>query len=121
MGVWEGIPDPFLYVVPQEFGVRTDTRWLELIDGRRGEVLRVDVLQPSARHVATMHWSATHFTAEDMWPAFHIADVTPRKELVVHLDVAHRGLGSNSCGPDTLRQYQVRPGTYRFSYLISQR
>ncbi len=121
LGVWEGEPDELPYVMPQEFGLRTDSRWIECIDPRRGEVLRIDVLQPSARHLATLHWSATHHTADDLWPAAHAADLTPRKELVVHLDAAHRGLGTASCGPDTLAQYQVQPGTYRFSYRVSAR
>jgi beta-galactosidase len=121
LGVWEGGPDEFVYVVPQEFGLRTDTRWLELADPRRGDVLRIDVLQPTAAHVPALHWSATHFTADDLWPVNHVADLRPRKELVVHLDAAHRGLGTNSCGPDTLPEHQVQPGTYRFSYRVSQR
>ena len=31
-------------------------------------------------------------------------------ETVVHLDAAHRGLGTASCGPDTLPEYLVGPG-----------
>jgi len=36
----------------------------------------------------------------------------------VHLDVAHRGLGTASCGPDVLPHYEVPAGTYEFSYLV---
>ena len=38
--------------------------------------------------------------------------------LVVHVDVAHRGLGTASCGPDVLDRYRIRPDTYRFSYRL---
>ena len=37
---------------------------------------------------------------------------------VVHLDAAHRGLGTASCGPDTLPQYLVGPGTYTWSWVL---
>ena len=39
-------------------------------------------------------------------------------QLTVHLDVAHRGLGTASCGPDTLEQYRIAPGRYEFSYTV---
>ena len=32
---------------------------------------------------------------------------------------AHRGLGTASCGPDTLPQYRVGAGTYVLSYEVS--
>ena len=37
---------------------------------------------------------------------------------VIHLDTAHRGLGTASCGPDTLPEYFVGPGTYRWSWTL---
>ena len=37
---------------------------------------------------------------------------------IVHLDVAHRGLGTASCGPDTLDAYLVGPGTYHWSWTL---
>ncbi len=120
-GVWEGEPDDLPYLVPQEFGLRTDCRWLELVDSRRGQTLRIDVLQPTARHAPTLHTSVTHFTADDLYRAAHADDLTARKELVVHLDVAHRGVGTASCGPDVLAPFVVAAGEYRFSYRISGR
>ena len=32
----------------------------------------------------------------------------PRPETIVHIDAAHRGLGTASCGPDTLEPYVLR-------------
>ncbi|CAB4362861.1 MAG: DUF4981 domain-containing protein [Actinobacteria bacterium] len=121
LGVWEGAPDDPPYLVPQEFGLRTDCRWFEFIDPRSGDVLRMDVLQPTSRHARVLHCSATHFTAEDLYTAAHEADLVPRRPLVVHLDVAHRGLGTASCGPDVLPQYRIAPGTYRFAYRLGLR
>ena len=41
--------------------------------------------------------------------------------LVVCIDVAHRGLGAASCGPDVLSGYRLPAGGYEFSYMISGR
>ena len=114
LGTWQGRPDEPPYLVPQEFGLRTDCRWFEFIDEAAGRVLRLDVLAPRALHV-----SATHFTADDLYRARTETELQPRAELVVHADVAHRGLGTASCGPDALPQYRLQPGTYRFSYRLA--
>jgi beta-galactosidase len=114
LGVWHGTPDVPPYLVPQEFGLRTDTRWLECLDTGTGDIVRVDVIQPAALHV-----SATNYRAEDLFACENEADLSPRDELVVHLDVAHRGLGTASCGPDVLPQYRLPAGDYSFSYRLS--
>jgi beta-galactosidase len=114
LGQWSGLPDAPPYLVPQEFGLRTDTRWLECVDPDSGQTLRVDVLQPVALHV-----SATNFRAEDLFECANEADLRPRDELVVHLDVAHRGLGTASCGPDVRPEYRLAAGDYSFSYRLT--
>ncbi|HYN35252.1 MAG TPA: beta-galactosidase small subunit, partial [Ilumatobacteraceae bacterium] len=114
LGTWEaGIDEP-PYLVPQEFGLRTDCRWFEFVSD--DATLRLDVLDPTVMHV-----SATRFTAQDLYVAGHQTDLRPRRTLVVHADVAHRGLGTASCGPDVLDRYRISQGTYRFSYRLSVR
>ncbi|MFL5778772.1 MAG: glycoside hydrolase family 2 TIM barrel-domain containing protein [Chloroflexota bacterium] len=100
------------YVKPQENGGRADVRWLEL-RGEDGRGLRLGLDQP--RQV-----SATHFRAADLAAATHDVELAARPETVVHLDAAHRGLGTSSCGPDTLPQYLVGPGTYRWSWSLER-
>ena len=39
----------------------------------------------------------------------------------VCLDVAHRGLGTASCGPDVLPQYRIAAGRHEFAYRVSLR
>jgi beta-galactosidase len=96
------------YVRPQENGGHAEVRWLELHDGaRRG--LRIALDRP--RQV-----SATHFRAADLAASSHDVDLTPRPETVIHIDAAHRGLGTASCGPDTLPEYRVGPGVYRWAW-----
>jgi beta-galactosidase len=114
LGVWESPVDEPPYLVPQEFGLRTDCRWFEFVNAATGALVRLDVLEPTSMHV-----SATRFTVEDLYAAGHETDLRPRRNLVVHADVAHRGVGTGSCGPDVLDRYRIRPGTYRFSYRLS--
>jgi beta-galactosidase len=114
LGVWESGVDEAPYLVPQEFGLRTDCRWFEFTESSSGDVVRLDVLDPTSMHV-----SATRFTTDDLYSAAHETDLRARHTLVVHADVAHRGLGTGSCGPDVLDRYRLRPGAYRFSYRLS--
>ncbi|MGB0113913.1 MAG: glycoside hydrolase family 2 TIM barrel-domain containing protein, partial [Ilumatobacteraceae bacterium] len=115
LGIWEADVDEPPYLVPQEFGLRTDCRWFEFIDSTAGETIRLDVLDP-----ISMHISATRFTDADLYEAAHETDLRARRTLVVHADVAHRGLGTASCGPDLLDRYRIRAGEYRFSYQLSR-
>jgi beta-galactosidase len=116
MGIWQQAPDSSPYLVPQEFGLRTDCRWIELIDPDSQEVLRIDVLRPQA-----LHFSATRHTAAQLYAAATATELQESPNLVVHLDVAHRGLGTASCGPDVLPQYRIPAGTHRFAYHLSNR
>ena len=99
------------YVRPQENGGRNAVHWIELSDaGGRGFRLAFD---------RPCQVSATHFRAADLAAAKHDVELVPRPETIVHIDVAHRGLGTASCGPDTLPEYHVGPGTYTWSWLIA--
>ena len=62
--------------------------------------------------------SITRYRAEDLAVATHSDELMTRAEVVVHVDAAHRGLGTASCGPDTLPPYLLGPGEYRWSYVL---
>jgi beta-galactosidase len=112
IGLWRStVAEQYVpYVRPQENGGHADVRWLRLRGGgSRG--LRIDLGRPA-------QVSATHFHAADLASATHDVDLVPRPETIVHLDAAHRGLGTASCGPDTLPPYLVGPGSYRWSWSL---
>lgn len=111
IGIWEQEPDELPYLVAQEFGLRCDCRWIELIDPASNETLHIDILQPSR-----MHFSAVWHRPTDLYEAATQPDVRRRETLVVCLDAAHRGLGTASCGPDVLPRYQVKTGHHEFAY-----
>jgi beta-galactosidase len=99
------------YVRPQENGGRNAVRWLELSDGS-GRGFRLAFDRPC-------QVSATHYRAVDLASARHDVELISRPETIIHMDIAHRGLGTASCGPDTLPEYRVGPGTYTWSWLIA--
>ena len=57
-------------------------------------------------------------TSEALADATHNVYVKRSGTTVVTIDAAHRGVGTASCGPDTLDKYKIRPGTYRFVWAI---
>ncbi|HVA92375.1 MAG TPA: glycoside hydrolase family 2 TIM barrel-domain containing protein [Chloroflexota bacterium] len=98
------------YIMPQEHGHKCDTRRLTLANSL-GQGLQV-VGRP------TFEFSALHMSDHDLFRGAHTTDITPRDEVFLHLDAAHRGLGSLSCGPDTLPRYRLLDREYRFSYIL---
>jgi len=109
---WEStVADLYVpYVKPQENGGRAEVRWFELWDGAdRG--LRLSFDRP-------LQVSASHYAAADLAAASHDVDLVARPETIVHIDAAHRGLGTASCGPDTLPEYICGPGRYAWSWTL---
>jgi beta-galactosidase len=98
------------YIRPQENGGRADVRWFTLTRDD-GTGIRIEVDRPA-------QVSATHYRAADLAAATHDVELAAHSETIVHLDAAHRGLGTASCGPDTLPRYLVGPGTYRWSWTL---
>ncbi|WP_435212872.1 glycoside hydrolase family 2 TIM barrel-domain containing protein [Streptomyces sp. bgisy034] len=62
--------------------------------------------------------SVTRYRAEDLTSARHHDELVPRPGCVVHIDAAHRGLGTASCGPDTSPSCLVAPGVHRWSWTL---
>ena len=98
------------YILPQEHGNRTDVRQMTLDNGEVAVNFRA--------LNGVMEASASHFTPADLLPAMHTFDLSPRAETWVNLDVHQRGLGTASCGPDTLEQYKIGPGEYALELAI---
>ena len=98
------------YAMPQEHGNKTELRWIEAASP--SAVVR---FTPSA----LCEGSLSRFAPEDLFAATHTTDLSPRPEVRVNLDVAQRGLGTASCGPDTLERYRIGAGDYRLGFEIA--
>ena len=95
------------YIVPQEHGCRTGVRWFALNNGRTGVLVRGS---------KPLQVTASHYTAADLYGASHTYQLEPRDETILHVDLQQRGLGTGSCGPDTLDKYRLLDDRYDFSY-----
>ena len=115
VGRWRStVSDQFVpYLVPQEHGLHMDTRWLALARSSPRAGVLVAASAPAA-----LAMSAGHYTADDLWHARDLTELHPRAETIVHVDAAHRGLGTLSCGPDTLPRYRVAPGAHRWQWRL---
>jgi beta-galactosidase len=114
LGLWEGrVADEYVdYVMPQEHGHHTDVRWIELAaDGQKPALLAVEA-------ASTLEFNATHFTAEALYAAKHTTDLVARPETILYLDTAHRGLGTASCGPDTLEGHRIPAGRHSLAFTL---
>ena len=96
------------YIMPQEHGNKVGVRWLALRDAD-GRGLLFGGRQP-------LSCNATHYPAEDLIAAYHTCDLEAREEVFLYLDWMQRGLGSASCGPDTLERYRIGAGAFAFDY-----
>ncbi|MCX6345988.1 MAG: DUF4981 domain-containing protein [Armatimonadetes bacterium] len=108
-GVYKmGIDDLYTpYVFPQENGNRSDVRWVTLTNKRGAGILAAG--QP------TINFSAHRFSASDFEKARHTCELVPRDEIILNLDYAQHGLGSNACGPKPWDQYLFKTEEFRFS------
>ena len=107
----------FPYVRPQESGNKTDVRWLELTDSN-GRGIRVEGLQP-------LSVSAMPYRSEDLDPGLggkkqmHYSDIELRREVVLHVDLAQRGLGGdNAWGATPRDEYRLTADEYSYGYII---
>ncbi len=101
------------YIMPQEHGLKCEVSWIELSENSvPGRSLHVTSKRPVA-------FSASHFHPADLTAARHTIDLSPRKETILCLDAAHRGIGTGSCGPDTLPRYLVSGRCYHLDFQLA--
>ncbi len=104
------------YVKPQTMGNREDIRYLLLTDNNDNGIM----ISTEGR----VNFSALNYTDADlvMNRVGHEWELTPRKEVILHLDYMQRGIGNRSCGPETLDEYFVPSnGTYGYKLRIEKR
>ncbi|MEV5323607.1 glycoside hydrolase family 2 TIM barrel-domain containing protein [Nonomuraea sp. NPDC052634] len=97
------------YVYPQENGHRANVRWATLTGARGG----IRVSGEPAFGLTARRWSTAELTA-----ARHRPDLVPGDRLHLHLDLAHQGIGTATCGPGPLPAYHLlaRPATLRLRF-----
>ncbi|MFS0821653.1 glycoside hydrolase family 2 TIM barrel-domain containing protein [Bacillus sp. 1P02SD] len=108
-GIWsqtvEELHTP--YVVPQENGNRHEVRWASLTDLSGVGLLVVG--QPN------FDFSASYYSYETLENANHTYDLMKDDFITFNVDYKHQGLGSASCGPGVLEQYQLKNEDFHFT------
>ena len=99
------------YVRPQENGGHNGVRWFELTNAI-GNGVRVQLTKP-------LQVSITPNRAIDLADATHDVEIKPCGNTVVHIDAAHRGVGTAACGPDTLPQYLIKSGLHTWEWVVT--
>ncbi|NMA23429.1 MAG: DUF4981 domain-containing protein, partial [Spirochaetales bacterium] len=81
------------YIVPQDHGVRTKVRRLDLFDGQEGGV----------RIASDQDWafSLHQYSIAELWKKWHADELERSTTNHLYLDAAVRGVGTATCGPDT--------------------
>jgi beta-galactosidase len=108
------------YVMPQENGNRSFLRNLTMLNSSPAAG------KPRALSVwchTPLNMSALRYTRENMLNALHTCDLVdttkgPGGFFTLNLDIAQRGVGTATCGPDTREEYRVRPGLYTMRLYI---
>jgi beta-galactosidase len=94
------------YIKPQEHGNKADVRWAALTDENSVGLLVVGM--------PLLNVSARHYTARDLAAARHTHELRRRDDIILNLDYAQSGLGSESCGPGVLPAYRLERQAYRY-------
>ena len=112
----DGLQTP--YVMPQENGRRADVRWAELTGGGGG--VRIEALPSDEGDPGTFAFTARRWTSADLDAARHPVDLVPRDRVWLTVDLAHRGIGTASCGPDVLPQHELHAAPVRLRLALTR-
>ena len=93
------------YLRPQENGSHTDCDYLILEE--KNQTFTAVSPRPFAFNVS-------YYTQEELTKKAHDFELEKSGYTVVCLDYAQNGIGSNSCGPELRKEYQLNEETFTF-------
>ena len=104
LGIWkttvEDMYEP--YLIPQDFGLRTDNRWVRMTDAEgRGVEFSVDM---------PFNFNAYNFTTENLTKAVYEYQLHKTEDITFNLDYASSGVGCTARG--IFDSYRVYPHGY---------
>ncbi len=94
------------YIRPQENGSHMDCDYVLASDGRF-------VFAAVSKH--TFSYNASFYTQEELQQKAHNYDLEESGSMILCLDYAQNGIGSNSCGPEVLERYQLSEEEFLFA------
>ena len=107
LGVYKANVDALIvpYIMPQEYGNRTDVRWAALRDNEGWGLL--------VAGMETFEVSAHPYAISDLDAVKHTYELELADRVYLYVDLAQSGLGSASCGPGVLPKYELTASAYR--------
>lgn len=119
----EKVTEPqHLYVRPQEYGNKTDVRWMTLTDetGFGIKIIaRVGAVPGRVASAPVFSGSAWPWSMEDIEKARHPFELPPRDFVTVNIDAAQMGVGGdNSWGAKIHDEYTLPAKPYRWAFVI---
>lgn len=126
LGPWENYPDRSSQALLGRWSKRIDEMaspyLLPQENGTRGGVIEMEISGPAGT-VRTSHFSlhmnVARHSVEELEAADHWWKLLPSTKTVVHLDIAHRGVGTAALGPDTRPEYRLRGDHYRWQWRLA--
>jgi len=98
------------YIRPQENGAHMETAFVALTDSVGQGLLFAG--EPD------FMFTARHYSDEALDAANHTYELKREDAVYLNLDYRQNGLGSNSCGPIPLPQYQLKPEKASLSFVM---
>ena len=104
------------YEYPQETSNRTDVHWVKFSNAD----FRKPTIKANFGDLEGASFTALHYRTNDLDIAKHPYELykLKREETVVRLDWAHHGLGTGSCGPATLLEYELKSEPFEYEVLL---
>ena len=97
------------YIRPQENGSHYDCGYVELNNSRYGMAVFSE---------STFSFNASYYTQEELEKKTHNYELAESDSVVLCVDYALNGIGSNSCGPVVLDQYRFNDVLFRFQFTL---
>lgn len=97
------------YIRPQENGSHYDCEYVELNNSRYGIVVSAE---------NAFSFNASYYMQEELEEKTHNYELTESDSVVLCVDYALNGIGSNSCGPVVLEQYRFDDVLFRFQFTL---
>ena len=63
-------------------------------------------------------FNASYYTAQELATRQHNYELEKSGHVILHLDYAMSGVGSNSCGPELLEQYRLEEEEMHWEMLL---
>ncbi|WP_320127586.1 glycoside hydrolase family 2 TIM barrel-domain containing protein [uncultured Sphaerochaeta sp.] len=98
------------YIVPQDYGEHMEVRRLDLFTQTKG----LRFIFPHPVSFSIQQYDLQQLCEESHADALKVCTVS-----FLYLDAEVRGVGTATCGPDTLEQYLVRPGFHSMSFTLT--